>query len=276
MKNKIFVATILAMIVSTGAYAKDQQITIDGQHILVTDVGEPGFFNSKIHSSDMNGGVYIIVPAGNSGVGTRLPNAEKAIAAEFEAHGIKVADSIENASVSITFTSMLALDMARADRAAAHTYAPNAGQVIATGGQLAGAVANSVHTAAGGAGGAVGFLIGAMWEDTKLGLLAMVAKKPSFFQNSSGNTYVKGDDISNNGLKVFYKLEKGKEASDDVILKMAIDQWIKEYVIQDEVTPAQAAPAPAATPAAPVAEVPAPAVTSVSAATLPQATDEKK
>ena len=264
------------MIVSTGAYAKDQQITIDGQHILVTDVGKPGFFHSKIHTSDLKNGVYIIVPAGNSGVGTRFTNAEKAIASEFEAHGIKVTDSIDNASVSIGVTSMLALDMARADRAAAHTYAPNAGQVIATGGQLAGAVANSVNAAAGGAGGAVGFLIGWMWEDTKLALIVGVTTKPSFYKNSSGNTYVHGDDTSIDGLKVFYKLEKGKEASDDVILKMAIDQWIKEYVIQDEVAPTQAAPAPAATPAAPVTEVPAPVSTPGSTISSAEVIDQKK
>ena len=87
---------------------------------------------------------------------------------------------------------------------------------------------------------------------------------------------VGGADTSGTGLKVFYKLEKGKEASDDIVLKMAIDQWIKEYVIQDEVAPTQPAAAPTPTPVAPFAEVPAPAVTSVSAASLPQTTDEKK
>lgn len=131
------------------------------------------------------------------------------------------------------FSTLLALDMSKADQAAAYSGLPNAGQVIGGGLQMLGAGINSVGTAAGGAGGLVGFAMGAIFNlDSKLYISAMEFKSPVHGENSHGS-FVKSDDVHQAGASVFYKLEKGKEAPDDVVLKMAVDEWIKHFVIFD-------------------------------------------
>ena len=114
---------------------------------------------------------------------------------------------------------------------------------------------NSAGTAAGGAVGLVGFVAGQLFDtDTKLVIMARTFKKPVFPKSADGSrmgintSSTDKDGLTMGGLKVFYKLEKGKEASDDVVLKMAVNQWIKHYIIFDAPT------LQAATPAAPVAQ----------------------
>ena len=277
MKIKTFIAAVLAMIVSISVYAKDQEVTMDGKHILVTDVSESGWGNSQIHSSDLSGGVYIIAGEGYGNLQERWPNAEKAIAEVFAARGYKVVNKLEDASMAIAFGSLGSLEMAKADQAAAYSAAPNAGQVIGGGIQLAGAVINSVHTAAGGTGGAVGFIAGAIFNsDSKAVLQVMTFKNPTTrtWRGASFATGKDGDKVAN--AKVFYKLEKGKEASDDTVLKMAVDQWIQHYVIIDGPSPTQAVATPATTPVAQAGEVPAPAAVPVSTVSLDQAIEQKK
>lgn len=263
---KYLLVGLIAFLVSLGAFAKDDPVTIDGKNILVTDFSESGFGSSQVHSNDFKGGVYII--AGS--VDQRFQNAEKAMAEMFKAHGIKVADTLETSSMAIVVNTMLALDIAKADQAAAYTSGPNAGQVIAGGGQMVGAVYNSLHAAAGGVGGLVGFAAGALFNtDSKLVISVTTAKNPKYTKGWAArgvrSTLDSGGD--NSGVaKVFYKLEKGKEASDDIVLKMAIDQWIKHFVIFDTPT------LEAASPAAPVAQA-APATSSIVSSS--EATNEK-
>ena len=212
----------------------------------------------------MNGGIYII--AGS--VDQRYPNAEKAIAEVFKTHGFKIADSLESSAVAFQFTTMMALDIARADKAAAYSALPNAGQVASGGLQLAGASMNSAgRIAGGGATGAVGFLAGALFEtDSKLIITGTYAKKPIYTKGwtSRGMRSSTSDGDGWNVAKVFYKLEKGKEASDDVVLKMAIEEWIRETVIFD--TPTQeVSPQVAST-----------SVTSASPLSTAESTDQKK
>ncbi len=245
---------VLASLITFSVYAKDQTVTIDGKNILVTEISEPGFGNSKIHSNDMKGGVYII--AGT--VDSRFPNASNLIAERFKLLGIPVATSLENSSMAIQFNTMLALDMAKADRQAANSYVPNADQVIGGGIQMMGAVLSTASSAGGGATGLVGFIAGQLFNtDTKLVIAGLVAKNPIYTKGwgARGMRSSKNNGDSFGVARVFYKLEKGKEASDAVVLKMAIDQWIKRFVIFDTpVEPTETAEAVKA-PATPVAQV---------------------
>lgn len=256
MKYKIFAGLMVIMLAGCSTM-KGDPVAIDGKHILVTDVSEPGFFNSKIHSNIMKGGVYII--AGS--VDNRFPNAEKAMAEMFKANGIAVADSLETASVAIVVNTMLALDMASADRQAANSAMPNASQVASGGGQLIGAVLSGARSAAGGGGGLVGFVAGALFNtDSKLLILVTAYKKPVYRKGFAGRGV--GSDSKDSDAhagavaKIFFKLEKGKEAPDDVVLKMAMDQWIKHYVIFDSL------------PQSPVAKTPEPVSAVVAAETM--------
>lgn len=268
MKSTVWVGFV-AMVLSFGAFAKDDPVTIDGMHILVTDISENGFGNDKIHSNEMNSkdGVYIIAGSFKQ----RFPNAEKAIAQIFVSHGIKVSDSLEASSAAISFNTLLALDMAKADQAAAYTSSPNSGQVVAGGGQMLGAVVNGARGAAGGAGGLIGFVAGALFNtDTKLVLSVGVTKDPAIGKvGLFGIVGLKSssDRIDIDTASIFYRLEKGHEASDDIVLKMAADQWIKHYVIFD--SPAMEA----ATPTAPVIQA-APETSSIVSSS--EALNEKK
>lgn len=214
MKCKLFIG-LIAILLAGCSSMKGDPVAIDGKHILVTDFSEPlfGAGNTKIHSNDLNGGVYIVAsPHGFASLDDRLHNAERAISEVFKSHGLKVSDTLENSSMALTFTTLLALDMARADQAAAYTPMPNGGQVIGGVGQMIGAGINSIGTPAGGAGGLVGFAMGAMFNlDSKLYISAMEFKKPTHLENSHGN-FVNSEDAHSAGASVFYKLEKGKEA----------------------------------------------------------------
>jgi len=53
---KYFLACLVGVLVSMAALAKDDPVTIDDKHILVTDASEPGFFNGPVHSAMFNGG----------------------------------------------------------------------------------------------------------------------------------------------------------------------------------------------------------------------------
>jgi hypothetical protein len=273
---KYLLVGLLGLLISTGVFAKDEPVTIDGKHIVVTDVTEPGFYNTQIHSSIFNGGgVYIIAGSVNH----RFPNAEKAIAEIFRSHGIPVADSLETSSVAMVFTTWLALDMANADQMAAHVHIPNAGQIATEGTQMLGAVMAFADVATGVAVALAGFAAELLNTDTKLVISVSSYKQPVYRHGRGGSsigTDSKDSDAMSYGLaKIFYKLEYGKEASDDVVLKMAVDQWIKHYVIFD-------APAlEAAVPKAPVAHAPAVApapASSVSAvsAVVSDVTSDKK
>lgn len=256
MKFKIFVSLMVIMLAGCSSM-KDAPVAIDGKHILVTDFSEPlfGAGNTQVHSNDLKGGVYVVAsPHGFASLDDRLPNAERAIGEVFKSHGLKVSDTLENSSMALTFTTLLALDIVRADQAAAYSPMPNAGQVIGGAGQMIGAGINSIGTPAGGAGGLVGFAMGAMFNlDSKLYIAAMEFKTPSRRDNSHGS-FVNGEDVHSAGASVFYKLEKGKEAPDDAVLKMAVGEWIRHFVIFDTPTieaEASAVPVAQITPAAP-------------------------
>lgn len=214
--NKYILVGFLGLLFSINAFAKDELVTIDGKNITVTDFDESFLSSSKKHkSSEFNNGVYIIATCICMD-NPRFKNAEKAIATVFKKHGIKIADNLKDSSKKISFTTGVSLDIGRADRQAANSFMPNHGQVASMSGQIAGAAMS------GGAGGLVGFAIGALWNtDSKLLIQGNVV--------DSSNQ----DDWQLHSATIFYNLEKGKEATDDVVLKMAVEQWIKHYVVFD-------------------------------------------
>jgi hypothetical protein len=273
---KCLLVGLLGLLISAGVFAEDEPVTIDGKHILVTDVTEPGFYNKQIHSSIFNGGgAYIIAGSVNQ----RFPSAEKAIAEIFKSHGIPVADSLETSSVAMVFTTWLALDMANADQMAAHVHIPNAAQIATEGTQMLGAVMVFADVATGVAVALAGFAAELLNTDTKLVISVSSYKKPVYRHGQGGTsigTDSKDSDAMSYGLaKIYYKLEFGKEASDDVVLKMAVDQWIKHYVIFDSPTLEAAAPKAAVAQIPAVVPTPAPSVSPVSTVVSDVTSDNK-
>lgn len=230
MMNKFaFVVWVLLSVLLSGCASgpnpKDKHVTIDGKNIDVTDFDELFISSSKkLKTSEIKNGVFIVATCICFDK-LKFPSADKVINSVFNEHGIKVVDSPVGASKQISFITGGSLDMARADQAAAYSALPNAGQVASGSGQMIGAVVSgsrSLGSAAGGAGGLVGFAIGALWNsDSKMTLVTSVVNPAD--QN----------DFFTKGVNIFYRLEKGKEAPDDVILKMAVDQWINNFVVFD-------------------------------------------
>lgn len=227
MKN--IICGLIALVISVAAFAKDQTVVIDGKNIVVTDVSNAGFIgNNVLHANDLSKGVYIMVTNG-SNIDSRLPGAEKIIADVFRSYGIKIAANMEDSGYAIGWTSGVSLDMVRADRMATHTAMPNGNQVAAISGQAIGAALSA------GPAGLVGYAAGALFNtDSKLLIQAIVFKDPAI--GKVGLFGVRGITSSKtdlNSATVFYKLEKGKEAPDDIVLKMAVDQWVKRFVVFD-------------------------------------------
>jgi hypothetical protein len=239
-------SSILLSACASGPNPKDKIVTIDGKNITVTDFDESLISSSKkLKNSELKNGVFIEINC-LCFSHPEFPNVERSIATIFKEHGIKVADSLAASNKRIRFSAIGAIDLGRAEQAAAYSALPNTGQVVGGGGQLIGAVSNGARSAAGGAGGLVGFAVGALWNsDSKLTFTTSV------INSDNGDFFTKSANI-------FYRLEKGKEASDDVVLKMAVDQWINHFVVFD--TPPETPVATA--PASPVAQAaPAPALT---------------
>jgi hypothetical protein len=239
-KMKNFIFGLFAFVISVGAFATDQPVSIDGRNIVVTDFSEAGFGNDKLGSKDVGKGVYVFAgPSITPILSERLPNAERIIAERLKMQGVKVVDKLEDADLAIYFSTSLSLNMVKADHQAANSLAPNADQFAAVSGQLI----NAVLTA--GPAGLVGYAAGALFNtDSKLLVQAMIFKKPYYGKSMFGKTVIKSDDVSTQAAKIFYKLEKDKEAPDDVVLKMVADQWTKHYVVFD--APAIIADAPKA------------------------------
>jgi hypothetical protein len=69
----------------------------------------------------------------------------------------------------------------------------------------------------------------------------MVLLKP----NSRKSTV--DDGTFTNGVTVKYKLEKENEATEDLVLKMLVDQWVKLYLVIDAESVAEPVPKPVET-----------------------------
>jgi hypothetical protein len=279
--NFKIVAGILVIMLAGCSTIKGDPVAIDGKHILVTDVDHVGIFKpDEIHSNDLKDGICV--------KSDLYPNMARLVRERLQLNGIKPLESLhgdvvlgtsEKCKYLINFWALGSLDQNNIERQAAYSALPNAGQVVGGGTQMIGSVMNSARSAAGGgAGGLIGFAIGALWNsDSKLVFQGTVFEDPVIRMKDGLGGVADYSKFSMITSKIFYKLEKGNEAPDDVVFKMAIDEWIKHFVTFD--TPPHMAEAPHA-PAIPVSASPAiapatdatpsvsPAPTAVSEATL--------
>lgn len=236
-----------------GALAADQGVTYDGKNIAIVkvEVG-PSSDGRKFHVSDFQNGVY--VHAAKYFAGKQYPNAEKMIRQRFAELGFKVVDNPIGADMQISFDASGSMDMDNADAQAAHSNMPSNSNIF--GGISAGITA--------GIPGVLAFASGGLFQsDSQTGLMALVMLKPvktkGFFGREGMDSSVKNGNFTNNVL-VKYKLDKKNPATEDLVLKMLVDQWIKMYVVADAPV-AGAAPSKTSVPVAGAAPASAPAKT---------------
>lgn len=212
---------ILLSMLSVAAYASDAvNVLVDGKAIQFTDIDNNFFSSEKKISSNDCGLVYV---EALNGLGPdRLKNAEMVIRERFAQKGFKTTENVDDATIKITFSTGGSLSMKDADKAAEHSALPNSNQVR----DNAGAFIGSAMAA--GSGGAVAFLVGGLFGgDSKTNLV--------------GNVRIKqGDKQFIDTPVIKYRLEHGKEASEDVVLKALTDQWINRYIKMEVVASAEA------------------------------------
>lgn len=231
---KSFLTGVLGVMLSFGAFAEEiAGVVIDGKKIAIESVGTHGD-DRILHSKDLQDGIYALAVSG-AGSYTPLQNATAIIRERIAASGFKVADKPIGSAVGIRFYTMGKLDMEDADKSAAASILPSANQVAINAPGLILGVAN-----VGIAGGVAYVAAGLLQSSSKTVLSGVSILKPSnnlMFESSS----TEKDFRFHDSIKVNYKLEKENKASDDVVLKMMADQWIKAYLVLDE-APAATAP----------------------------------
>lgn len=228
MKKMILVALASLVINPLPALAEEQMITIDSKQIGITDISNTmGSSEKKVGSDKLSNGVYII--AFNAPGGARLPNAETVIKQRFTAAGFKISENLDESSIAIQFFAGGSLNMVRADQGAAQTL--NAPKMVVGAGVLASTIATV------GAAGGAGYVLGALIpQDEEAILEGGIVEKPiikTWFGNKTIRSSIPKGEYSNI-IEVEYSLPKEEkdQATQDVILKMAADQWIKRYISQ--------------------------------------------
>lgn len=219
------VAFVVTALFSFGATA-EEGVKYAGKNIAMTSVSTaPGSDGRQFHSNDIHNGIYI--KSANYFFGKEYPNASDLIRKRFAALGVKVTDTIEGSDLALLFDSQGSMDMSNADMKAAHSSMPN--NVNIFGAASAGIVA--------GIPGIVAFASGGLFPtDSKTTLNAMVMIKPvktkGMFGGEKVNSSVDGGTFTD-GVMVKYKLENGNEATEDLVLTMLVDQWVKQYMVID-------------------------------------------
>lgn len=220
-----FVVLAAATLLSFGAMA-EEGVAYDGKNIALTAVtAAPSSDGRKFHTKDIQKGIYI--KSANFFFGKEFPNSTVLIRERFEALGFKLSDTMEGSDLALLFDSQGSMDMSNADAKAAHSNMPSTPNIIGAAG--AGVVA--------GIPGLVAFASGGLFPtDSKTVLNAMVLIKPVKTKGTFGGEKTSSsvsDGTFTNGVTVKYKLEKGNEATEDLVLKMLVDQWIKLYWVID-------------------------------------------
>jgi hypothetical protein len=173
----------------------------------------------------MPSGIFIRVSDNSFPVnGASLPNAEALAKAIFVKHGFKVADKAEDASVAVQFGSVGgSFRLTSANNQVEHGSI-SADKVVGT--VVVGAVG-------GGAGvlGAVASLF--IQTDERTSLIGFVSIKPEH----KGPNFIMSAEKNDHGANLLlkYRLEKDNKAQDDTIFKIMVEQWIKQYMINDTV-----------------------------------------
>jgi len=202
---------------SLTAQAEKFGVNIDGKNIEVTDVSTGGD-DILISKQDLSDGIYIAAVSGP--FAKVFPNATTVIRSRFTEAGFKVVDKADGAALGIQFFSGGDLDMEDANEASAHSVLPsssNAGAAIAS-------------VVSGGLVGGVGFVAILAGVDNKAVMSGFSLHKP--IDEKMFKSHQEKDAQFNNRVTVKYVLDKKDKASEDVILKMVVDQYIKQYFKQ--------------------------------------------
>jgi hypothetical protein len=226
MKKMYLVAMLLGLFSMT-AQAEKFGVNIDGKNIDINESSASSFSDGRVfHPTEMPKGIYVIAIQSMTSK-DRLPNAEALIADRLKLAGFKVVDKMEDASIAIKFsTNSASLSMENADAKAKHSMF-NAGQVSANAGAAIGAAVG------GGAAGVIGFVVGGLYTvDSKSILNGEILINPILNKGLFGSsiTSITPGGVIMNGVSVHYNLEKDAEAGDDTVLKMMVDQWIKNFL----------------------------------------------
>lgn len=230
--KKLYLILVLAVsAMSVSAIADESGVVIDGKNIVVTEADRMmGSEDRVFNKTEFPKGIYVIA---NSSIGSldRFRNAEIVIGERLKLQGFNVVEKMEDASIAIKFSLSGTVAMSDADKQAAHSLLPSSGTIaINSGALIAGTVINGVP-------GAVGFLIGGLYPTDSKGIMAAeVLINPVITHGFFGMTGISSttkDGVIFDTIMVRYKLEKGNEASDDTVLKMVVDQWIKRYLATD-------------------------------------------
>lgn len=235
--NKFLNAVGVALMVfSVNAFSVDQIFESDGKKVVITssEINESmGHGADKYKTNEFGkNGIYIVVTNGTLGLlNDRMPNAEREVSELFKKNGFNIAESIESADAVIAFNAVGSLSIVDANNSAANSALPNKAQIASVGGQII----NGVLT-----GGVIPGLVGAAAvliynPDSKVMLSGMVVKNAYVRKGWVGNGALvsKDEKYGSSFLKTTYKLEKNNEAPANIVLEMAVDQWIKKFVIND-------------------------------------------
>lgn len=198
---------LMASVTST-AMAKGEPIVIDGKTIVINDASYV-FFSSKRKFSTGVEGRAVFVPVTGK-------NIQKMARERLESSGIHTVDEQKDATMVIFFNTSGSVSLESADNAASHTLLT-----------LEGVKSNALPAISAGVvagpAAAIGFLTGMLFDSTKITAMVATTKK------------VAEPEVISNGVSVDYSLEKGDgKATDDVIFKALVDQWIKFTFILPE------------------------------------------
>lgn len=218
--KKMFFA-VLAMF-SFGAQAADQLVEVNGKPFGITDTDNLFLSAEK----KINAGAFFIT-ARQSIFDARLPNAEKTIKARFETNGLKVTDKIEEAQYAVMFVAGGSLNMVRAEQGLEQS-AINSGKVSGAISAMAGGMA--VNGIAGGVGSVIGLLVP---QDEEVQFIGQVYEHAEIDPKNGWLVTKDSKDFYTNKMSINYSQhpDKDKQPMQEDVLVMAVDQWIKRYVV---------------------------------------------
>lgn len=224
--KKLLIGLLLGMGVVMGVQAEDIGVNIDGKNIVVTEATNAfGSEEKKIHSKDLQNAIYVEVATIG---GDEFKNLSLLAKERFALKGFKVTDSPVGASVKISLNVTGSINMSDANKRADYSSLPTGSLVVVNGGAAIGTAISS------GLPGLVGFALGGLYpSDIKASINGTVYIKPVEKTTWRGLKVFVSENNFINMMRVFYKLEKDKEASDDTAFKMLVDQWINRYMVLD-------------------------------------------
>jgi hypothetical protein len=224
---KVVLAVLVGLLIAAPAFSSEELVTIDGKNIKITGVS--GSNDPKINTSNMKDGVVVFTGSLKDG---GYQNVSKMIKDRLIMRGIKVTDKVEGSSYGLWIGIDKGISMDSANKNLAHSMVPDSNKVSGMAIQAAGFAKNL------GNNGLVGYVAGAIFDglsDSKVVLRVNVVEKPAIQKGwfDSIGLMSLTNNFNTKIASISYVLEKGKEASDDIVLKMAVDKWIDTFVVFD-------------------------------------------